>query len=450
MWDEDLIRLLTLRDANTRVVLLGTGLLGLASGVVGVLAVLRRRALVGDAVAHAALPGICVAFLIVGTRSLPAFMAGALVFGLLTAGLISLLRASTRVKEDALIAIAIGSVFGLGVVLSGVIQRSAGGGAAGLDGFLFGKAASMVRGDAVLIAGAAAAVLFLVVLLYKELKVLSFDRDFARAQGWPTTSLDLLVMGAICVVTVVGLPAVGIVLMVALLVIPACAARFWTDRLGVMIAASGGVGLFSGIAGTAMSATLPTPAGSLSRGWPTGPLIVLTAAGCFAVSMLLAPRRGVLAEAFRRVSLNRRVADQNLLRAALEADEAGRGGLDVRRELVGERGWSPRLARRVTGRAARAGLVEAREGLVRLTPAGRAEAQHVTRAHRLWELYLIDQADIAPDHVDRDADQIEHVLAPELIHRLEEQLRAQGRLPGASGGAPPTSPHPLGPTGGDA
>jgi manganese/zinc/iron transport system permease protein len=435
MWHDDLIRLLTLRDANTRIVLVGAGLLGLAAGVVGVLAVLRRRALVGDAVAHAALPGICVAFLVVGTRSLPAFLLGALIFGLLTTALISLVRSATRVKDDALIAIAIGSVFGLGIMLSGIIQRRAGGAAAGLDGFLFGKAAGMVRGDATLIAVAAAAALGLVVVLYKEFKLLSFDRDFAAAQGWPTRALDLLVMALLCVVTVVGLPAVGVVLIVALLIIPACAARFWTDRLGVMLAVAGAVGMVSGVIGASLSATLPTPAGSLSRGWPTGPLIVLTAASAFALSMLLAPRRGLLTDALRRRALNRRVADQNLLRAMLEAREAGRDTFDPFRDLVGERGWAPGLARRVVARAMHAGLIEGRPEAPRLTQRGLDAAGAVVRAHRLWELYLIEQADIAPDHVDRDADQLEHLLPQEVLSRLDEQLRARGLLP--------SSPHPL-------
>lgn len=295
----DLVRLLTLQDANTRVVLLGVGVLGVASGVAGAFAVLRRRALLGDAVAHASLPGVCVAFLIIGERSLPALLLGALAFGVLAAAFVSWVRHATRVKDDSALAIVIGSLFGLGIVLSRIIQGRPGGDKAGLDHFIFGKAASMVRADATLIALVCACVLALVTLLYKEFKLVSFDRDFARVQGWPTLSLDLLLTALVCVCTVVGLPAVGVVLMVALLIIPAVTARMWTHSLGAVLALSGLLGGASGVLGTALSATLPAPASTLSRGWPTGPIVVLVAVVFFVVSLLASPR-GLLTEAARR------------------------------------------------------------------------------------------------------------------------------------------------------
>ncbi len=295
MYADDLIRLLTLQDANTRTVLVGTALLGVASGVVGGLAILRRRALVGDAVAHAALPGVCIAFLIVGERDFGFFLLGALIAGIVAAVMISLLRLYTPIKEDAATAISIGSLFGLGLVLSRRIQDLPSGNRAGLDGFIFGKAAAMVRSDAIWIGTAALAVLVVVILLYKELKVLCFDRDLAGAMGFRVLPLDLLLMGLVCVCVVVGLPAVGVVLMVALLVIPPAAARLWTDRLAVMLVLSGGFGLLSGVLGTALSATMPTPSGAMTRGWPTGPLIVLVAGSIFLVSLIVSPKRGLVA-----------------------------------------------------------------------------------------------------------------------------------------------------------
>ncbi len=446
-WWDDLIRLLTLRDANTRVVLLGTGVLGLAAGVIGSFAVLRKRSLVSDAVAHAALPGICLAYFVVGERSFAAFLVGALVFGVLAAATISFIRHFTRVKEDAAIGIAIGVYFGLGVALQRVIQNLPSGNRAGLDGFIFGKAASMVRADTERIVWTGAAVLLCVGLFYKEFKVLCFDRDFAGSQGWPILLLDLLLMALVCVCTVVGLPAVGIVLMVALLVIPAVAARFWTERLAVMLVIAGGIGAVSGMLGTALSAVLPAPDRALTRGWPTGPMIALTAAGCFVISLLLAPRRGVLAEAGRRWSLRRRIAFQNLLRDVFEALEPMGDPLGAWRpeELSLARSVGAAGAARRVRRAVRAGMVEPAGGGYRLTRAGAEEAARIVRAHRLWEVFLIEQAAIAPDHVDRDADQIEHVLPRELLTRLEDQLRAEGRLPAAI----PASPHAIGTPGED-
>jgi manganese/zinc/iron transport system permease protein len=430
---DDLLRLLTLQDSNTRVVLLGTSILGIASAVIGTFAVLRRRSLVGDAVAHASLPGVCIAYFIVGDRNFAAFMLGALVFGIVAAAFVSFVRAATRIKEDAAIAIAIGGFFGLGIVLTRVIQNQPSGNRAGLDSFIFGKAASMVGSDANLILVIAAAVLAIVALFYKEFKVLCFDRDFAASQGWPAMALDLLLMGLICTCTVVGLPAVGVVLMVSLLVIPPVAARFWTNRLSTMILIAAVVGGLSGVLGTALSAVLPVPEGVTSRGWPTGPLITLVATAFFVISLLFAPRRGLVAEQVRRVSLRRRVQEQNLLRAAFEFAEA-----DSTRQH-----WTIQDLEVDTaplGRMLSKGYVERRpDSTYQLTPTGHEAAAKIVRAHRLWELFLIEQADIAPDHVDRDADQIEHVLPQELLAELEDKLRAMGRLPQGM----PVSPHPL-------
>ena len=440
----EFIRLITLQDANTRVVLIGTMLLGIASAVVGSFAVLRKQSLVGDAVAHAALPGVCVAYFVIGERNFAAFLVGALVFGVLAASFVTFVKAWTRVKEDAAIGLAIGGFFGLGIVLSRVIQNQPAGNRAGLDSFIFGKAASMVADDAKLILAVAAAILAATLLFYKEFKLLCFDRDFAAGQGWPTVLLDLFLMALVCICTVVGLPAVGVVLMVALLIIPAVAARFWTNRLGLMLVVAAVFGGASGLFGTILSATVPTPAGALSRGWPTGPLIVLTAAFIFIVSLLCAPKRGLIADLARRYLLRRRIAVQNLLRDVYETIEPA-GDL--------ERTWQPkRLMRpasshaRGLGRAIRDGLVAPRGESFVLTPAGRDAAVRVVRAHRLWELYLIEQADIAPDHVDRDADQLEHVLSPEVIAQLEARLAEEDRIHPRSpvrSEAVPASPHPI-------
>lgn len=445
---EELIRLLTLQDANTRVVLIGTTMLGIAAGVIGCFAVLRKRALMGDAVAHAALPGVCLAYFLVGDRHFGALMLGALVAGVIAAGFVSLVKQHTRVKEDAAIAIAIGGFFGVGIVLSRIIQNQPTGNRAGLDGFIFGKAASMVSDDARLIVIVSVCVIGVAMALFKEFKLLCFDREYAAGLGWPTLRLDLVLMVLVCACTVAGLPAVGVVLMVALLVIPAVAARFWTSRLMWMLALSGVFGGVAGAAGTVISATVPSPAGALSRGWPTGPMIVLVASAIFCVSLLGAPERGLIADLLRRRRVRARIAMQNMLRDAYEHLES-RGAYSAP--------WSARIGR--AGEVSRATLSRAaREGLVTrdgnqwfLTQHGQDAAARVVRAHRLWELFLIEQADIAVDHVDRDADEIEHVLPAEVIQKLEARLTETGRLPRlARRGAKeielvPESPHPIEP-----
>jgi len=458
---DDLLRLLRLEDPNTRVVLLGCGVLGATSGVIGSFAVLRRRALIGDALSHAALPGICAAYFIVGDRSFFAFLLGALVFGVLGVLCIGAVQAWTRVKEDAAIGIVLSSFFGLGLVLSRLIQNTPGGNKAGLDGFLFGKAASMVRSDLYLISGAGVVIMLTVAALYREFGLVCFDRGFAASIGRKVVLLDLLIMLLVCVCVIVALPAVGAVLAAALLIIPAAAARFWTDRLAHVVMLSGAFGLVAAVMGAALSAVLPAPAAALSRGWPTGPLIVLFATAVFVVSMLAAPKRGVIADLVRRAGMKRRITMQHLMRAVYELGER-RG--DIRSpwsssDLPANDTHLLRAHQREIRSAVRRGLLkvapssfaDAGRGTERFmfTDEGFARAAKLVRAHRLWELYLIHHADIAPDHVHRDADELEHVLTPDVVRSLEAELR-QGDLIREAAAHFPESPHPTASAGGGA
>jgi len=299
----ELFRLLSLQDASTRVVMLSTASLAIAAALVGSLAILRRRALVGDAVAHASLPGICLAWFVAGDRSLAIMLLGAFVLGLASMGMMALVHRLTKAREDATMAIAISGFFGLGIVLSRMIQNQPGGNRAGLDGFLFGKAASAVTSDAWLVFAVACVVVAIILALRKEFGLLCFDRDFAASIGRPVQRLDALLLVLVALVTVAGLPSVGVVLVVALLVIPPAAARCWSASLGTMLVVAAVMGAVSAIIGTGLSAVLPPPSGAESGGWPTGPMIVLTAAALLVISMVVAPERGLLTALWRRQRL---------------------------------------------------------------------------------------------------------------------------------------------------
>jgi manganese/zinc/iron transport system permease protein len=428
--------------------MLGTALLGATAGVIGTFAVLRRRALVGDMLSHAALPGICIAFLITQSRDLLVLSLGALVSGLAGIAVMTLLRRWTRTKEDAAIGIVLSTFFGAGVVLLSIIQQQTTGHQAGLHSYLFGETAGITRADVLLIAGVAVLCLIVVGLLYKEFKLLSFDPEFAAAEGWPTLSLDLWMMGTLAIVTIVGLPICGVILMAALIILPGAAARFWTDRLGrlLVIAAIGGAA--AGGLGTFLASPLPlqwfqTDLLDATK-LPPGPLIVLAAAAFFVVSLLFAPERGIVANALAELRLRVRMAREHLLRALYEMSEPyqpQRPYID-RAQLLARRHWSEWLLNWWLGRLATRGFVELDDHRVRLTPAGLAAAADVTRTHRLWELFLVDTAGIAIDHVDRDADDVEHLLPAPLVRDLEERLAAAGRLPTAPQHVP-ESPHEL-------
>ncbi|HYT95237.1 MAG TPA: iron chelate uptake ABC transporter family permease subunit [Gemmataceae bacterium] len=278
---------------NTLVVLVGAGLLGAGAGVIGSFAVLRRRALMGDALAHAALPGLCIAFLVVGEKSLPAMLFGAFVTGVLGTVIISALRRWTRIKEDAAIGIVLSVFFGAGVVLEQLIQRpSLRGSQAGLNSYILGRTASMILEDVYLIGGVVLLCVTLVLLLYKEFRLVAFDPAFGQVQGWPVQRLDLLLMGLIALAVVIGLPAVGVVLMAAMLILPAVAARFWTERLGVMLCLSAVFGLAASVIGILLSARYAR--------LPAGPTIVLVGTTLFLASALFAPQRGGVARWLRQ------------------------------------------------------------------------------------------------------------------------------------------------------
>lgn len=419
---EQLARVLLLRDYNTRVVIVGTALLGAACGIVGTFMLLRKRALMADALAHATLPGIGLAFLVMAAAGGTGKSLGGLLLGASLSGIVGMLcilaiRRFTRLKEDAALGIVLSVFFGLGVVILSVIQKTAYGHAAGLESFIYGKTASMLAQDAWRIAAVATLALVVCGVLFKEFALLCFDSEFARTQGRAVVSLDIALIALVVAVTVIGLQAVGLILIIAMLIIPPAAARFWTDRLGVMIVVAAAVGAASGMLGAGLSALQPRV--------PAGAVIVLVATACFVVSMAVGPARGVLIRLVRHVGLQRRVGRQHLLRAIYELTETtdpARGACTWG-ALLAKRAWSAGQVRRLLGRARRAGLVaETGEGTLALTRSGFAEAARITRNHRLWELYLITHADIAPTHVDRDADELEHVLGAAMARKLESLL----------------------------
>lgn len=287
-------------DYTIRNVALGSAILGVAGGVLGCFAVLRRQSLMGDALAHATLPGVCVAFMLSGSRASFWLLLGAAVSAWIGALVILAIVRGTRIKQDAALGIVLSVFFGAGVVLLTAIARSGAAGQSGLDRFLFGQAASLIWPDVVTMGALAGAALLAVAVLFKEFKLLAFDPAFAASLGYPVRVLDVLLTSLIVVAVIVGIQAVGVVLVVALLIIPAASARQWTDRLSVMVLISALFGAASGVAGALISAS--------GANLPTGPLIVLVATGIFLLSLVAGRRRGLLWSFLR----DRRAAPEGL------------------------------------------------------------------------------------------------------------------------------------------
>lgn len=275
-----------LSDYTLQNVAIGAALLGVSSGVLGSFAVLRRQSLLGDTLSHAALPGVCLGFLLAGSRQLVPILAGALVSGAAAALLMLLLTKRSRLKTDAGLGIALSTFFAFGVVLLTYIQGRNNASQAGLDSFLFGQAAAMLRGDLWLIGGIAAIALALVALLWKEFKVVAFDPSFAASLGLPVAVIELVLTVMIALAVVIGLQMVGVVLMAAMIIAPAAAARQWSKRLESMVLLAALFGALSSVAGALISA--------FGRGLATGPVIIVCASLIVLVSLLFAPERGLL------------------------------------------------------------------------------------------------------------------------------------------------------------
>ncbi|MGH2534431.1 MAG: metal ABC transporter permease [Thermomicrobiales bacterium] len=288
-------------DYTLRTVALGAATLGIVAGALGAFAVLRRQSLVGDAMSHAALPGIALAYLLTGSKApLVLLIGAALAAWLGTLAVMGIVRTS-RVKFDSALGLVLSVFFGIGLVLLTFIQRRPDASQAGLDKFLFGQAATVIQRDVETMAAVGAGTLIVLALLWKEFKLLSFDPEFGASLGFRMRLLDVLLTTLLVVAIAIGLQMVGVVLMSAMVVAPAAAARQWTDKLSVMVLLSAGFGALSGVTGATLSGT--------TERLPTGPTIVVCVSAVVLISLFFAPNRGLLWDWVRRRRARPRMAE---------------------------------------------------------------------------------------------------------------------------------------------
>lgn len=279
--------LLVLKDYTFQIVALGTGILGLMSGVIGSFTTLQKESLLGDALSHAALPGIVIGFMLIGRKEWGVLLTGAAISGLLATFIIQWMSKSGKVKFDNALSLILSSFFGLGLVLMTFTQRTANANQAGIENFIYGQASAMLVRDVRILAIATAIGLFLILLFWKELKIFTFDPQYTQTLGFNPKFLQFLLSFIMVLTIILGLESVGVILMSALLVGPAVAARQWTNRLSIMVVLAGVFGFISGVTGTLIS--------SLYAQIPTGSTIVLVLSVITFSSLLFAPKRGIVA-----------------------------------------------------------------------------------------------------------------------------------------------------------
>jgi manganese/zinc/iron transport system permease protein len=359
-------------DYTVRTVALGAAVLGIVSGSLGAYAVLRKQSLLGDAMSHAALPGIVLAFILTRTKLPIVLLLGAMIAAWLGAIGVNQIIGYSRIKQDSALGLVLSVFFGFGLMLLTFVQRIPDATQAGLDTFLFGQAAALLQRDVITMALLGGFALLVMALFWKEFKLLSFDPDFGASLGFPMRLIDVMLTTLIVIAIVVGLQAVGVVLMSAMIVAPAAAARQWTNRLSIMVLLAAIFGALAGMSGAMISST--------GAGLSTGPVIVLSISAIVLFSLLLAPNRGLVWNALRRRRNRRRLRTDavllDLYRLAGEHDDpdhahdiavlrvmnAGRGGVQYSLAALTESG----LARKID------------DSHYALTPAGFAQAEKLS------------------------------------------------------------------------
>ncbi|WAA12747.1 metal ABC transporter permease [Fervidibacillus halotolerans] len=277
-----------LTSSNYLWVLFSTLLLGVASGLVGSLVYWKKQSLMSDALSHAALPGVAIAFLLFQVKDFFILIIGAALSALLGAFFIMAIKEKTRIKEDTAMGMILAVFFGGGIVLLTLVNRYSSGNQAGLDSFIYGQAASMVESDVKIMSALAIGVILIVMAGFKEWKLFLFDPDFGKGLKLPITALNTIYLFLLVVTIVIGIQAVGVILMSALLIIPPVAARYWTHSFRNMLLLSGFFGGISGAIGTTLSA--------FGDGWPTGAFIVLISGIIFTFSMFFGSKKGMVVE----------------------------------------------------------------------------------------------------------------------------------------------------------
>ncbi len=405
-----------MNDANVRYVVVGSVWLTASAAIVGSFSFLKKKTLVGDAVAHSVLPGVCLAFILSGSKNPLFLIPGAFLTGWISLVVIDKIVAHSKIKEDTAIGLVLSVFFGLGILGLTYIQHGNYANQSGLDHFLFGKAASIVFDDLVIFSTIAIVLVATVILFFKEFLIISFDQAFAQSIGMRVRSLELLITTLTVLAVVIGIQAVGVVLMAAMLITPAAAARFWTDKLHILILLAALFGALSGVSGAYISYVAP--------GMPTGPWIVVVISVIAAFSFMLAPKRGALSRLKTHLRIKRKINNENILKAIYQISEDTKdffAPLNVK-ELTAKRKMPTSHLDKILNRLRNEGFVEKTSRGWVFTKAGLEKGRRIVKLHRLWEVYLTQYLNIAPDHVHDDAENMEHIITPELEERLEKLL----------------------------
>lgn len=394
-----------------------------SSALIGSFAFLRKRSLIGDAVAHSLLPGICLGFIFAGEKNMIYLFVGAFLTGWLSTYLVDFIVNKSKVKQDAAIGIVLSVFFAIGIVLLTFIQNGSYTDQGGLNHFLFGQAAAIGKDELILFGAILGIIVLSIIIFYRAFVSVSFNPDFAKSVGLPVRSIEFLMTSLTVLAIAAGIQALGVVLMSALIVTPAAAARFWTHQLSRMLIIAVAFSVFSGLTGAYISYT--------ENGTPTGPWVVMVLSIITLISFVGSTKRGILARYLKARKNMAKILHENILKAIYQYHEKKNlqtelnlslPSTDILKIRVFDTGELQRGLNRLT----RMGFIFKTDKGYTLTIDGMRESRRIVRLHRLWEQYLLKRTSIDAFHVHSGAEAIEHILSPEIEKELEHELGISG------------------------
>lgn len=414
-WD-DFIYFFSFDDRNISLVIVGCIILGGLAAWIGSFTIVQKRALLGDAISHAVLPGICLGFLYAGSKHPFWLMLGACITGWLSILSIDGIVRYSKIKADTSIALVLSVFFGIGILLLTIIQHSGNAEQSGLEHFLFGKAAALGSHDLIVFGSSAALIIIILLLFHRGFWLISFDKTYAQSIGFPIRLLQFILSTSTVLTVAIGIQAMGVILMAALLITPATAARMWTHKLPVMIVLSVLFGMFSGVFGAYASYVAPS--------MPTGPWIVIMATFIVAISIFFAPKRGLIATYSLKKKNHNKITEENVLKCLFHLSEpqSNKPLKHAIKDLIDKRYFEPKQLLKAIGRLEHKNWVIKSKNHLKLSDKGNQEAIRIVRNHRLWELYLTTYVGLKADHVHDDAEAMEHLITPEIEAELSKLL----------------------------
>lgn len=411
---EEIAAFFSFSEPNVKLVFWGSLILCSVAGAVGVFTFLRKRSLLGDVISHSVLPGICLAFLLGEEKNPLYLLIGAAFTGWLSIYLVDVITSKSKIKSDTAIALVLSVFFGVGILLLTNIQHSNIASQSGLDRFIFGSASAMNANDIRLFSIIGLIIFALIIVFLRGLNVLSFDEEYAKSIGFPVQFIKLVLSITTVVTVAMGVQAVGVVLMSALMITPGATARFWTNNIKKMLLLAVVLSGLSGVLGSAIS--------YVGNGMPTGPWIVVVISIMALISAFFGTKKGILKKAINDRNNSMKILEENVMK--LFYFMGGEQGELIYDEtaLRKKSRLSPGAVTRGLSRLRRKGFIKRKSGKIELSEEGLTLSRAIVRKHRLWELYLSKYMHLKEDHVHDDAEGIEHIINEDIERELAKEL----------------------------